>query len=650
MKQLRILLITLCIGVTSASAQKGGPIVFTVGIDTVWGAEFERVYSKNNKNPEVRPTQEELEEYLDLYIKFKLKVLEAYSLGMEKNKSFKKELAGYRKQLAKPYLTDKEITGRLIDEAYARMKTEVDASNLMVHVSTMAFPEDTLKALQRIRNWHTLISEGKMTFEELARDSSTDSYGRKHEGRLDYFSAFNMIYPFENKAYTTDIGEMSELFRTQFGYHILKVNNKRPARGEVKVAHILIRTNNDSEYETKKPKIDAVYKRVVAGENWNDLVLQFTEDFGARSNGGEMNWIKSIGGNTPKELKELAFSLENIGDIAGPIKTELGWHIIKKLETKDILPYDRMKEFIKYKISRDSRSQLNKKAVLSRIQKENNYSPNQSSIDKYLKSLDSTIIYNVWNPGAEHQTNEVLFTIGSRSYTFFDMSGFAGNYKNGDPKANIENVRQSMFNSFRDESNLSYEEDILEKKYDDFKYLMQEYRDGILLFELTNKVVWKKASEDTVGLESFFNARRDDYKWKERLVYRTYKCSNDKTAKKVKKCLKKKVDDSVILQKLNQNDPLAVRIDQKVVERGTDSLIDAFSWEKNFHTLNDGSKNTVYLVIDEVKAPEFKELKETMGPVTSDYQDHLEKLWLTELRARYPVKVADNALDKLFRK
>jgi len=644
----RILLFTLLLNCTFAFGQKGGPIVFTVGNDTVWGAEFERVYSKNNKNPDQRPTQAELEEYLDLYVKFKLKVLEAYSLGMDKNEAFIKELAGYRKQLAKPYLTDKEITEKLIAEAYERMKVEVDASNLMVHVSTMAFPEDTLKALKRIQNWSRLIKEGKMTFEQLAKDSSTDEHGRKYEGRLGYFSAFNMIYPFENMAYSTPVGATSEPFRTQFGYHILKVNDRRQYRGEVKVAHILIRVNSEAEYTEKKLKIDAIFNRATSGEDWNELVLQFTEDFGSRAKGGEMNWIKSIGGNVPPELRELAFSLDEIGSIAGPIKTQLGWHIIKKLDEKAILPFEQTKEFIKYKISRDSRSQLNQKAVLKRIMKENNYTPYQKSIDKYLNSIDSTIIFNVWKHGPEHRTDEVLFTISDKKYTFKDLSIFTDYFKNSDPQATLDNVRKSLFEQFRDQSNFEFEEGVLEEKYDDFKYLMQEYRDGILLFELTNKVVWNKASEDTTGLQEFFNNRRDDYLWKERLAYRSYSCSNKKTAKKTKRYIKKKWDDSVILKKLNQNDPLALRIDTKVVEKGSDSLIDGLDWNKRIQTLNDGSKNRVYIVIDEVKPPGRKALTETMGPVTSDYQDYLEKIWISELRERYPVKINEGALDELF--
>src|SRR5210317_1168596 len=181
-----------------AFAQKGGPALFSVDGDTVWGAEFERVFSKNEKNPDKKPSLEELEENRELYVRFKLKVKEAYRLGMDTNADFKKELAGYRKQLAQPYLTDKSVTNHLIEEAYERMKQEVEASNLMIHLSPNATPADTLAAWKRINHWRDMILSGERTFEQITRDSSTDDHGRKHEGRLGFFTAFSMIYPFEN--------------------------------------------------------------------------------------------------------------------------------------------------------------------------------------------------------------------------------------------------------------------------------------------------------------------------------------------------------------------------------------------------------------------------------------------------------------------
>jgi len=636
------------LGALEAFAQKGGPVIFTVDEDTVWGAEFERVYSKNNMKDGERPSMTELKEYRDLYVKFKLKVKEAYALGMDSNKAFMNELAGYRTQLAKPYLSDKEITDKLIQEAYDRMQTEVNASNLMIHVSTFASPEDTLRAFNRINEWKRMIDEDGVSFEQLAADSSTDEYGRKHKGRLGYFSVFNMIYPFENKAYNTQIGGVSDVFRTQFGYHILKVNSKRPARGEVKVAHILIRTNNEAEYAEKKEKIEAIHSKVKGGEDWNELVLQFTEDFSTRMRGGELSWVKSIGGNLPPELTEMAFAMTEDGEVSEPFRTNLGWHIIKRIEKRPIRTLESVTEFLKYKISNDSRSILGKSAVLKRIKAENGYRENKENIDKYLGSIDSTFLYNVWEPTSIHATDEVLFTIGDKSYTFADMTPTTVIYKNSDPEADLETVKNDFFKWFSDKSNLEYEEGMLEQKYDDFRYLMQEYRDGILLFELTNKEVWNKASEDTLGLQEYFESNRENYRWADRLSYRVYKTDSRKTAKKVKKKVKKGWSDKTILEKYNKKSPLAVRIDHNVVERGDDGMIDSLDWNAKIHDIEDGSKSVLFLRVDEVIPSGLKELKETMGPVTSDYQDHLEAQWIDQLRAKYPVKINEGALKDVF--
>ncbi|MCB9245079.1 MAG: peptidylprolyl isomerase [Flavobacteriales bacterium] len=649
MKKLNLIIFTILICFLQANAQKGGPVVFTVGSDTVWGAEFERVYSKNNRSEE-KPSLADLEAYRELYIKFKLKVKEAYAMGMDTNAAFQKELAGYRKQLAKPYLTDKEVNDRLINEAYERMKTEVDASNLMVYVSELASPKDTAEALARIEKWYRMITEEGIDFAQLAADSSQDEYGRKYKGRLGYFTAFNMIYPFENVAYSTEVGAVSRPFRTQYGYHILKVNAKRPARGEVKVAHILIRRNNDAEIAEKKLKIDAIYERLKKGENWDDLVMQFTEDFTSRTRGGELGWVSSIGGNFPEAIREAAFKLEKDGALSEPVLSEMGWHILMRLEKRGVRPLKDMEEFLKFKISKDSRSQLNQIAVIKRIKEENKYTENRANIDGFLRSLDSSILNNTWKASSMHSTEDELFRIAGKKYTYSDFSKYISSYKNADPKADLNKVRMDMFRSYSDNANLDYEESILEEKYDDFKYLMQEYRDGILLFELTNKLVWNKASEDTSGLENFFEANRDKYLWKKRLAYRAYHCSDSKTAKTVKKMLKKGNTDAEMLAAVNANNPLALRIDQKVVEQGSDETVDHLDWNKKITKIKDGSKNKVYIVTDSILPAGRKELRETLGPVTSDYQDHLENQWIESLKLKYPVVLNEKALPLLFDK
>lgn len=633
---------------TLSFAQKGGPAVFSVAGDTVWGAEFERVFNKNNKHPELKPTLDTLESYQKLYVKFKLKVKEAYNLGMDTNQNFVKELAGYRKQLAQPYLTDKTVTDKLIKEAYDRMQYEVEASNLMIHMSPAATPADTLAAWKRINAWRNAIVSGETTFEKITRDSSTDEHGRKNEGRLGYFTTFGMIYSFESQAYNTPVGDVSEVFRTQYGYHIVKVTDKRKARGDLKVAHILIRVNNETEYDKNRPRIDAIYDRLKQGEDFTTLVQDFSEDFSTRESGGELNWIKSVGGSVPKDFKEAAFTLKD-GEFSKPVKTELGWHIIKRIQQKPLAEFDKVKESIKFRINRDSRSELNKEAVLKRIKKENKYSFNEANWKAYLALLDSSSFAYNWNPSEAQLANTSLFTIGGESYTYADFSNYMKQAPSRKDHMTPADYAQDMMAGFSDAMNLIYEENILEEKYDDFKYLMQEYRDGILLFELTNKMVWSKASEDTVGLNNFFEANRDRYVWKQRLATKQYVCSNKKAAKQVKKMLKSGANEVDIQKKVNAEDALAVKVVYKVYERGQKEMIDALDWNKPLHKIKDKTSNNItFIQVDSIMEPGRKELTETLGPVTSDYQEELEEAWINTLKEKYPVVIFPKALEQLF--
>ncbi|MBR9860804.1 peptidylprolyl isomerase, partial [bacterium] len=258
--------------------------VFTYGEDTVYSDEFMRGFSKNNRNSE-NPTQAEIQEYLDLYIRFKLKVAEAYARQMDTVDQFQAELAGYRKQLAQPYLTDKEVNDRLIRQAYDRSLEEVRASHLLITCSQDAAPEDTLKAYNQILALRGRIVQGGEDFDEMARAFSQDPSASSNSGDLGYFTAFQMIYPFENAAYSTKVGEVSMPFRTRFGYHLVKVKDRRKALGDVKVAHIMIKFYNETEIDSAKRRIDAVYEQLQNGAEWQTMVDEFSEDFNSQPKG-----------------------------------------------------------------------------------------------------------------------------------------------------------------------------------------------------------------------------------------------------------------------------------------------------------------------------------------------------------------------------
>lgn len=650
MKKFFIGLLTALISTSGVLAQKGGPVIFTVGNDTVYGAEFERVFSKNSKPGKGAPAMDELEEYLQLYIKFKLKVKEAYAMGMDTNQAFIQELAGYRKQLAVPYLTDKEVTDKLMAEAYERMKTEVRASHIMVRLSPDASPKDTLAAWKKINQWRDKIIKDGMPFDTVAYQLSEDESARFNFGDLGYFSSFAMIYAFENMAYTTPVGDVSLPFRTQFGYHILTVKDKRKSRGDVRCAHIMIRFNNDSEIETAKTRIDGIYKKLKSGEEFNTLVQQFSEDFSTKSRNGELNWFNSTANNIPATFRETAFTLKNPGDYSEPVKSDFGWHIIKLVEKKDLASFDELKESIKYKVQKDQRSEKNKEVVLVRIKKENNFTENPKALAQYITLADSGITQNGWIPADKlsKQNTAVLFSIGGKNYTYADFNQYIKANAGSKTSAGKEGAIRSYYTEFVNKSNFDFEDASLETKYPEFSYLMQEYRDGILLFELTDKMVWSKSVEDTAGLNKFFQANRDKYMWGERAELQQFTCKDEKVAAKARKMILKGTAASNVLSKLNAKDPNAVKMTEKLIEKG-DKAFSQIEWKTGIQEMPSADQSVNFINISKIRNPERKALHETLGIATTDYQTLLENEWIASLQQKYPVIVNPNGLEQIFK-
>ena len=629
-------------------AQSKEPVVFTFGADTVFKSEFERVYSKNNDVKTKKPTDKEIQEYLDLYVKFKIKVKEAYSLQMDTSTGYIEELAGYRKQLAQPYLVDNQVTDQLIMEAYTRLLEEVNVSHILILCAKDDLPKDTAAAYKKIADIRRDIMDNKISFDSAARQKSQDPSARSNNGLLGYFSAFQMIYPFESMAFNTPVNQVSQIFRTQYGYHIIKVNGRRQSPGEIKVAHIMIRFNNDKEVAGAKEKIDAIYTKLKQGEKFEDLVKQFTEDYSTKANNGEMAWFKSTG-QLPIDFKEAAFALKDSGDYSAPVKTDFGWHIIKKLAQKGVSSFAEQKETLKYKVSRDERSQISSKVVLDRFKKDNHFVENQKELNNFIVTVDTNLLNGSWVPGDKSKSKNVLFTIEDHKYTFEDFSTFIVNFQAPKKTDNVGFVVKDFYTDFVEKMNFAYEEEHLEEKYPDFKNLMQEYRDGILLFELTDRMVWRKAVEDTIGLKKYYEINKTKYMWGKRVDAAIFDCSNAKAAKKVKKLVKKNTPDTLIYKKINAKDPLAVTITRGKFEKGQNEIIDKITWQEGITDLPKSGQKVTFVKIYKVLEPAPKELVEISGTVTSDYQAYLEDAWIRELKTKYPVVMHPAGIDRLFK-
>jgi peptidyl-prolyl cis-trans isomerase SurA len=616
--------------------------IFSYGDEMVYNDEFIRVFNKN-KRDEKSPTKAEIEEYLDLYVKFKLKVAEAYSRQMDTVPSFKAELAGYRDQLAQPYLTDKSVTDMLVREAYDRSQQEVHASHLLINCALDAKPSDSLDAYNKIIGLRKRIIKGEK-FEDIAMAFSSDPSAKTNKGDLGYFTAFQMIYPFENAAFKTPVGEVSMPVRTQFGYHLVYTHDKRESMGDIKVGHIMIKYYNPGQIDSTKERIDAVYEKLKGGADWNTTVEEFSEDFNTNSKGGELSWFNRTTNNIPNEFKDVAYDLKNDGDFTKPIKTKFGWHIIRRVSQKTKPSYDETKDALRRKVERDSRSELNKDVVVVRVKKENGF-----KVVEGLDPIKGEFTEDLLKGNFKRKEGKglVLFKIDKKDYTDTDFFAYVATNQSRS-NTTLENTVKTQYANYVKQSNLDYEQSILEKKYDDFKYIMQEYKDGILLFELTDKEVWSKAVADSAGLAEFYKDNEIDYMWKERADGTIFSCKDAKSAKQAMKLVKKGVSTSDILAKCNAKDPLTVTVESKKFEKGSNTLLDNVTWTKGVYSLEEENGRSKFVKINEILPVSAKPLKGNMGQATSDYQNYLEGRWIDELKKKYPVQIYPENVKRLY--
>lgn len=658
MKKL-IVCISFLLGTLVVFAQKNdSPILMEIGDKKITLEEFEAIYNKNSDNK--KNTKEEVEDYLDLYIKFKLKVVEAEDLGMDTLPAFTQELEGYRKQLAQPYLSDREVTEKLIEEAYERMKYDVKAAHILVKVTLEADPKDTLAAYNKIMKIRKRIVGGE-DFEKVAAEVSEDPSAVKNKGNLGYFSAFQMVYPFETAAYETEVGKISMPVRTSFGYHLVKTIDKRKARGIMKVAHIMVRADKklgEEEINQKKEKIDEIYTKVTAeGADFAALARQYSEDKESAKRGGELPAFGA--GKMVEEFETAAFTLKNDGDISAPILTDYGWHIIKRLELKNLESYEELYPTLKAKVARDSRANKSKEIVIENIKKENNFKEDLKRRNDFYTAVDQKKFNKgEWKAEDVAKLDKVMFGFYPTDGEKFEykQTQFAKRLENHMSRNEPTNVDlkpyiNKLYNTVVEEMTMRFKNRRLPVVNKEFRMLLQEYREGILLFNITDEKVWSKAVKDSTGLEAFYQANKQNYMWGERVDAVIYKCSNEKIAKKVEKLIKTKAkkgySNEDILKQINKDSQLNLTIEEGKFTKEQNELVAKAKWENKAITKLNNENEVVLIEVKEVLAPQPKLLDEVRGLVTSDYQNKLEKEWVETLRKKYPVKIHKEVLSKL---
>ncbi len=639
----------LILSMIGFAQEKNSPTILTIAGENVSRAEFERVFRKNNTK-DSSYDRKAVDDYLELYINYKLKVKDALELGMDTAKSFVDELAGYRKQLAQPYLVDKQVSENLLKEAYDRMKTDVRASHILIKCDQNALPKDTLIAYNKAMKIRGELIKGS-DFAASARKFSDDPSAKDNGGDLGYFTSMQMVYPFECAAYTLPKNEISKPVRTRFGYHLVKVTDTRPAQGEVKVAHIMVKAaDNISPDDSMKAvkKINEIYEKLKAGEKFEDLARQFSEDQSSAKNGGQLPPFGT--GRMVPEFEKASFALKSTGEYSAPIKTSYGWHIIMLVEKKGIGSYETVLPEIKQKVQKDSRSELSKSSMITRIKQKYNFSENQKAKDQFMKTVDSTLMQGKWTIDKAKGLEGPMFYLGTNSYTQEVFAQFLEDHQTKTETGTPVVMANNIYNDWVKECALAYEETKLDSLYPDFRNLMQEYRDGILLFELTDKKVWSKAVKDTVGLQNFYEKNKTNYMWPDRLDATIYTCSDANVSKEVRKMMKKIDDDDTLMAKINKSSQLSLQVKSGKFAKKDNDIIDMIEWKKGITPDITHNNQVAFVNVKNILPAAPKNLDEAKGIITADYQNELEKEWISSLRSKYTVTIHRDVVDSLVTK
>ncbi len=632
---------------TMGLSAQSDPTIMTINKKPILKSEFEYIYNKNNANNSL--DKKNIEEYVDLFVNFKLKVEEAKAKGIQERKSYIEEFEMYRNQLAAPYMTDKETEEAILKEAYARMKEDIDAGHILIKATYT----DTVQAYEKINQLYERLKKGE-NFETLAIENSECPSSTKG-GRLGYITAFMTVYPFETAAYNTPVGTFSTPVRTSFGYHIVKVYDRRPSKGTVRVGHIYKRVDSDAQAELIKQKADSVFRLLQNGADFGEIAKKFSDDTQSADRGGDMGWVET--GRFPVDFENAAFALKNIGDLSGVIQTPYGFHILKLLEKKGLDSYENIHDELKAKVLRDERASRLNDSYIEKLKRKHGLKLAKNGLTPFYEVMELTDKQKISKAYARMESPLYTLNGAARSQKEFveyfkaekekldkakqDKNNPAG--RRIDTEISGKDFVDKVFAQYAKEAVIAMEQVSLEKQYPEYRNLLREYSDGLLLFEISNEEVWNKASVDVEGLEKFFEANKENYKWENpRFKGKILYAADQKILAEAREMMKNAPKDSVdirLKRKFNA-EKVQLRIENGLFAPGANKAVDAEIFKKGTYT--NEAFPAVAVFGDLVFAPES--YKDVRGPVTADYQNYLEEEWIKNLREKYKVVVNEKVL------
>jgi len=660
MRKIAILLVIWFAGI-AVFAQNNNPVVVKLGNEEIKFSEFWNKFSKNNDLSKV--SEDELRNFIDLYVTFRLKYADAVAEQLDTVSILREEIEDYRMQAAASYLNDKEVSDRIFEEAVERMQWDVRVSHILKRIPMEALPADTLAVYNALMKLRTRIINGEL-FGDVAAQESDDLSARDkksaggeimqsgNKGDLGYFTAFDMIYSFESGAYNTPVGKLSMPIRTEVGYHLVFVHDKRPAMGKYKATQIVIPFNkspnlNSSESaknitETAQ-KVNDIYNEIKNGLSFEDALAKYGEEgtngklplFGC--NRFEGDFVKELYG-----LKE--------GEISKPIRSSYGFHLVKIDEFVPVRTDEESKNSIHNKILQDVRSFKSREAFIERVKKENGFKEVEDKkakttpIQDFYTALDSNIFKGTYEKSMVKQLVRPMFVFAQKTYTQQDFAQHLEKH----PFTNVKDIELPIlvnfaYKRFIDNTVIEYEDSQLEVKNSEFADLMRDYKEGILMYELNERKVWKRPENDSLGLENFYQSVKHTHLYPVRVRAEYFKSENELSAKKgvsdlkkITSMLVKKTSTDQILAKMNKKN-LTLTLDTVIYWQGQNKQFDKAveDWKeidnRQLYIGGNDQNKAEYVRILEVLPPSPQPLSEIKGLVISEYQRKLEDDWMKAL-------------------
>jgi peptidyl-prolyl cis-trans isomerase SurA len=647
MKRISLFLFTIFAATSIYAQDKINQTLVTINGVAVSADEFIKVYEKNLDLVQ-DPEQKKIENYLPLFISYKSKLMQAYKLGLDTVSAYKKELAGYRKDLAAPYFKDPEEEQKLLKEAWQRSKYDLNVSHILLMIKEDASAADTLKKYNEIISIRKEIESGKISFTDAAKKYSEGPSNVKG-GKLGWMTVFQMVYPFESGAYNTPVGEISQPIRSSYGYHLIKVNDKRDSKGKVQIAHIYLRAvpgaKKDSVYQANKVLMDTIYSQLKSGKDFASLARRYSDDKRSGMNGGVLPVLKA--GKMMPEMEKLAFSLDE-GEVSKPFSSQYGWHILKVLRKYPISSFEDSKEDLSKELSKDNRSKYIKKSVVNHLFSTLKIKENKKFFTKIEKSIDTNYLKPNWK-FTDKEPKGTILTIEDRNLSANDYIKFLEkNPVNPRNKFKLKYVLEQKRKDFIESELLRYYDDNLENKFPEFKDVMTNYREGILIYNLMNKKIWDKSYSDSTGLANYYEDHKTEYMWPERADVLVAKCFNEKSANKTLKYMKRGKSKEYIEKKINKNAQVGVTFQIGIITQKNEVLPENFKWTLGVSKIyKESNTNYIIVKVNRFVNPQIKTLEECKNKVRTDYQNFLEKQWDNELKNNYKVKINEAVLKSI---